>query len=73
MRIAVRDHGVGETLQKVVVEIAVADLDLHREAADVADALDRRRQHGEGEGFGDRLQGAVDAALDRLLILRLHA
>ena len=57
LRVAVRDHGVGEALQQVVVEIAVADLDLHGEAADIADALDRRRQHGEGEGFGDRLQG----------------
>ncbi len=71
LRIAVGNDGVGEALEKIIVEIAVADFDLHREAAHIADALDRGRQHREREGLGDRLQGAVDLPLDRFLILAL--
>ena len=44
LRIAVADDVVGQGLQQRVVEIAVLDLDLHGEAADVADALNRRRR-----------------------------
>ena len=50
------DHVVGGVLQLDVVEAAVALLDLHLEAAGIADALDRRRHEQEGAAVLQRLQ-----------------
>ena len=69
LRVAVRDDGVGQALKHGVVEIAVLELDLHGEAADVADALNRRRRERECERFRHALQGAVEAQGDRADIL----
>ena len=68
---AVPDHGVGQALQQRVVEIAVLDLDLHAEAADVADALDRGRQERERDRLRHALQGAIQILVDRAQILSL--
>ena len=43
---------------------AVAFLELHLEAAGIADAADRRRRYGDDEGFLDRLQRAEKRADD---------
>ena len=69
LRVGVADHGVGQALQQRVVEIAVLDFGLHGEAADVADALDRRRGERERDGFRDALQPAVQAQGDRAGVL----
>ena len=71
MRVAVRDDGVGQALKHGVVEIAVLELDLHGEAADVADALNRWRRERECERFRHLLQGVVQAQGDRAHILPL--
>lgn len=56
-------------LQHRIIEIAVLELDLHRETTGIADALDRRRQKDEGAGGFDCLQGAVQALEDPAQIL----
>jgi hypothetical protein len=71
LRIAVSDYGVGQALQQRIVEIAVPDLDLHREAADIADTLDRGRGERERHGPRHGLQGAIQIPGDRLQILSL--
>ncbi len=48
------DHGVGRALQLGEIEAAVAQLDLHGEAAGIADALDRRRRQHEHAAVLDR-------------------
>ena len=67
--IAIRDDGVGQALKHGVVEIAVFELDLHGEAADVADALNWRRRERECERFRHALQGAVESQGDRAGVL----
>ena len=59
-------HGVGRTFQLGEIKAAVAQLDLHREAAGIADALNRRRrQHRvppssiDGEAVVERLDRAM--------------
>ena len=69
LRVGVGDHGVGQSLKQGVVEIPIPKFDLHREAADVADALDWRRGEREGESLRHALQPAVEALEDRADVL----
>jgi hypothetical protein len=71
LRIAVADNSVGQTLQQRVVEITVLDLDLHGEAADVANALNRGWRERERYRLRDVLQRGVQVPVDRDEILPL--
>ncbi len=57
--------GVDHVLQLDEVEAAVAQLDLHRHARGIADALDRRRRHHQNARFLNFIHGPVEACEQR--------
>ena len=73
MRRRVVDDRAGDRLQFVEVGIAVAELDLHRKAGGVADALDRRRRDHEDPCLLDHGQLLVQSDEQRPQILALAA
>src|SRR5262249_15066291 len=60
LRLGVLDHGIGRGLQLGEIEAAVAQLELHGEAAGIADALDRRRREHPNARLLDRGEVAVE-------------
>ena len=68
--LALRDQVVGRVLQLDVVEAAVLLLDLHLEAAGIADALDGGRHQREGAAVLQRpARLATDVLDDRAQVL----
>ena len=65
------DHLVGRGLQLAEIEAAVALLDLHLEAAGIADALDRRRDEDDGAAVLQAGRLALQARGDRAQVLAL--
>src|SRR5271156_5155531 len=51
LRIAISHDSLRQALQQRVIEIAVPDLDLHRETTDIADALDGGWWEREHDGL----------------------
>ena len=73
MRLGVLDHGIGRGLQLGEIEAAVAQLELHGEAAGIADALDRRRREHHDARLLDRGEVAIELLEQRAQVLALAA
>ena len=68
LRVAVPHDGLGDGLQLGVIEAAVAQLDLHGEAAGVADALDRRRDQHQRHAVLQLVQRTLKIGVHRTQI-----
>ena len=66
-------HGIRRIPQLYEIETAVAQFDLHREAAGIADALYRRRRQHEDAAVLDSGEFVVESFVKRSEVLALAA